>query len=71
MLQRLKEVSVFPGALPKKGGMEDLLGGGKAHLVFLMPEIVDCTATKETDLIDAFKDILFEYSRILLGEANS
>jgi len=71
LLKKLREVSIFPDALPKEGGMTDILRGTKAHLIYLMPEIVDCTKTKEPDLIEACKEMLMEYAKIVLGETNS
>ena len=69
LLSKLRSISVFSNALPKKeGGIADLLGGGKAHLVYLMPEIVECISSKEGDLREAIKEVLQEVNRMLLGE---
>ena len=68
LLRNLRKISIFPNSLPKQGGMEDILGGEKGHLIYLMPEIVDCTSTKETDLRDELKTTLLEYNKILLGQ---
>ena len=71
LLKKLREVSVFADGLPKEGGMIDILGGAKGHLIYLMAEIVDCARTKEPDLIEACKEMLMEYAKILLGKTNS
>ena len=69
MLEKLKETSIFPDALPKReGGIADLLAGRRAHLVYLLPEIVECISSREADLREAIKEILQEINRMLLGD---
>jgi len=70
LLSKLRTTTIFTNALPKKEGcgIVDLLSGGKAHLIYLMPEIVECISSKETDLRDAIKEALQEINKMLLGE---
>ncbi len=69
LLAKLRATTIFPNALPKReGGIADLLAGGKAHLIYLMPEVVECISSKENDVRDAIKEALQEINRMLLGE---
>ena len=69
LLAKLKELRIFPNAVPRgTGGMGELLANDRAHLVYIMPAIVDCISTKEGELRDAIKDILQEIGRMLIGE---
>ena len=38
---------------------------GKGHLIAMMPELVPCISTKENELREKIKEILFEISEIL------
>ncbi len=69
LLAKLKDTAIFPDALPRQeGGIADLLAGKRAHLMYLMPEIVECISSREADLREAIKDMLQEINRMLLGE---
>ncbi len=69
LLEKLKQTTIFTNALPKReGGIADLLAGSRAHLIYLMPEIVECISSREADLRDAIKDVLQQINKMLLGE---
>eukprot|EP00826_Nyctotherus_ovalis_P047211 TRINITY_DN5401_c0_g1_i2.p1 TRINITY_DN5401_c0_g1~~TRINITY_DN5401_c0_g1_i2.p1 ORF type:complete len:166 (+),score=16.68 TRINITY_DN5401_c0_g1_i2:65-499(+) len=69
LLCKLREIVIFPHALPKHGGTRsELLLGEKAHLVYLMPAILECITTKEEDLREAIRHTLCDINRMVLGE---
>jgi len=69
LISKLRQISIFPNSLPaKEGGIIDTLKGGKAHLIYLMPEIVDGITTKEPELRAILKGAMIDINRMLLGD---
>jgi len=68
-LSKLRKIVIFPHALPEHSGKRsELLIGEKAHLIYLMPAILECISTKEEDLRDAIRQTLCDINKMVLGE---
>ena len=69
LITRLRKINIFPNSLPKKEkGNSELLAGEKAHLIYLMPEVVECMTTKEASLREVIKDLIKDVNKMMLGE---
>lgn len=44
-----------------------MVTGEKAHLIYLMPNIINCIATKESDLRNAVRKALLDVNETILG----
>eukprot|EP00826_Nyctotherus_ovalis_P045434 TRINITY_DN5032_c1_g1_i1.p1 TRINITY_DN5032_c1_g1~~TRINITY_DN5032_c1_g1_i1.p1 ORF type:complete len:217 (+),score=76.64 TRINITY_DN5032_c1_g1_i1:81-731(+) len=69
IMAKLRRISIFPNSLPaKEGAIIAFLKGGKAHLIYLMPEIVECITTKEPELRSVLKEVMVDINMMLLGD---
>eukprot|EP00826_Nyctotherus_ovalis_P005930 TRINITY_DN11355_c0_g1_i3.p3 TRINITY_DN11355_c0_g1~~TRINITY_DN11355_c0_g1_i3.p3 ORF type:complete len:109 (+),score=17.29 TRINITY_DN11355_c0_g1_i3:452-778(+) len=69
LITKLRAISIFPNTLPKREKDDnELLKGEKAHLIYLMPELVECMVTKEENLREAVRDIIKDVNKMMLGE---
>jgi len=68
---KLKDTEMIPNILPvEEERIEELLNKEKAHLIYLMPELINCISTKEHDLREALKATLQEVNEMILGKAS-
>lgn len=65
----MKTTQIFPNSLPVKEGLANkLLENERSHLIYLMPEFVECISTRENDLKEALQDVLNDIARMLVGD---
>ncbi len=71
LLEKLTETTITANSLPqKKEVTRRIFATGKGHLVYLMPEMVECINSKEVELRLAVKDVLMKLSELLIGDDN-
>ena len=69
MIERLRRISIFPNSMGEcKSEVAELLAKEKAHLVYLMPEVVECLSTKEPDLRNSLKEFLKDVNRMTMSK---